>query len=193
MNHDMNIIGLFPVSLASTTVDLPDASLIKWQHQTDFKQSVYDLHTIAEWQTFASTITDYCARYLTEIGYKSQTVWITQMWANEYPAGTGIPTHVHSNSLLSGCVYFDNNSPTVFYNQRQKQLEMIQIPVETVTAYNSEYFTVEAIKGRMVVWPSWMPHSSEPAKGTRLTVSFNILPEELGKPDGFNYVDLRRS
>lgn len=190
MTNELNIAGLFPVPIASTQIDLPDTSLIEWKYESDFKQSVYDLHTLESWQPLCANILEYATLFLSNIGYEQRNLFITQMWANEYPIGAKIPPHVHSNSLLSGCIYFDNNSPTVFHNHRQKQLEMVQVPVNEVTPYTSEVFTVEAKAGRLVLFPSWLVHSSGPAVNDRLTVSFNLMPRELGKPSGFNYVNL---
>lgn len=191
MQHELNIVGLFPTPIASTVIDLPDISLVEWKYEKDFKQSVYDLHTIESWSSTCDTILAYATKFLQETGYSQRDLFITQMWANEYPKGASISAHVHSNSLLSGCIYFDDNTPTVFHNQRQKQLEMVQVPNTTLTPYNSETFTVSAEKGRLVLFPSWLVHSSQPAAYTRTTVSFNIMPRELGLPDGFNYVNLQ--
>ena len=191
MQHELNIVGLFPIPIASVNIDLPDTRFIDWKYENDFKQSQYDLHTIPEWQDTCKTILKHAKNFLVDVGYEEKELFITQMWANEYPVGKGIPPHIHTNSLLSGCIYFDDNSPTIFHNQKQKQLEMVSIPTTTVTPYTSEIFTVEAKRGRMVLFPSSLAHSSEAAKVTRTTVSFNLLARELGTPDGFNYVNLQ--
>ena len=191
MKEELNIVGAFPIPLASVNIELPDISLVKWKYENDFKQSVYDLHTILEWKPTCDLILDYASNFLTNIGYEKRDLFITQMWANKYSVGEKIPPHIHTNSLLSGCIYFDNNSPTVFHNQKQKNLDMVSIPTNAATPYTSEIFTVEAKRGRMVLFPSNLAHSSETAKATRTTVSFNLLPRELGTPDGFNYVNLQ--
>ena len=191
MQNELDIYGIFPTPIASTTIDLPDTSFITWKYETDFKQSVYTLHEIAEWKSTVDTILEHAGSFLEQTGYERRELFITQMWANEYPPGTSIPSHVHSNSLLSGCIYFDNNSPTIFHYQRQKQMDMVQVPVSMLTPFTSETFTVEAQTGRMVLFPSSLVHSSAVSDVSRLTVSFNIMPRELGKPDGFNYVNLR--
>lgn len=191
MQHELNIIGLFPVAIASVNIELPDISCVNWKYEKDFKQSQYDLHTIPTWQDTCKAILKHAKEFIVDIGYDERELFITQMWANEYPIGKGIPAHVHTNSLISGCIYFDDNSPTIFHNQRQKQLEMVSIPTATVTPYTSEIFTVEAKRGRMVLFPSSLVHSSEAARSIRTTVSFNLLARELGTPDGFNYVNLK--
>jgi len=190
MNNELNVIGLFPIPIASTEIKLPDINLVEWKYEVDFKQSDYNLHTISQWNSTIQDILTLARNFLQEVGYEDRELFITQMWANEYPPGTNITPHVHTNSLLSGCIYFDDSTPTIFYNQRQKQTEMVQIPVENITPYTSEVFTVQAQKGRIVFFPSWLAHSSQPAEQTRTTVSFNIMARELGKPDGFNYVNL---
>jgi uncharacterized protein (TIGR02466 family) len=89
--------------------------------------------------------------------------------------------HVHPNCLLSGLVYIKTPlscGPTMFASPRKftKQLE----PVYTArNELNSDFIIIPAEKGRMLIWPSHMPHAVE--SGTvietedRITMPFNIM------------------
>ncbi len=89
--------------------------------------------------------------------------------------------HVHPNCLLSGLVYVrtpKNCGSTVFASPRQltKNLEPTYLQKNEL---NSDLFTVPAEKGRMLIWPSHVPHAVE--QGTadeseeRIVVAFNIM------------------
>ncbi|MFL6546039.1 MAG: TIGR02466 family protein [Candidatus Udaeobacter sp.] len=91
------------------------------------------------------------------------------------------PVHVHPNCLLSGLVYIKtpkNCGPTSFASPRRftKNLEPRYLQKNDLNSY---FFVMPAEKGRMLIWPSHIPHAVE--QGTadesedRITVPFNIM------------------
>ena len=70
--------------------------------------------------------------------------------------------HIHPNCLLSGLVYIKtpkNCGSTVFISPRQlsKNLEPTYLEKNEI---NSDAFTMPAEKGRMLIWPSYVPHDA---------------------------------
>lgn len=192
MQNELSVIGIFPTPVAHTIIDLPDISNINWIYDEGaFLQSESTLHLTDEFKSTVDVILNFAKLYLKRAGYGDQDLWITQMWANKYLKGQNITPHVHSNSLVSGCIYFDNSTPTLFHHH--KDVEMIQVASTEKNEYSSRFFTVESIPGRLVLFPSDLVHSSVSVdtNSPRHTVSFNILPRELGLERGFNYVDLK--
>jgi len=192
MQNELTVMGIFPTPIAHTQIELPELSSIDWKYDKGtFLQSQSDLHNKTFMQQTVMQILDFAKEYLDRCGYGKQELWITQMWANKYSQGQNITPHVHSNSLVSGILYFDRSSPTIFYHH--KDVEMVQVPSIQQNEFSSRYFTVESIPGRLVLFPSDMVHSSVAVEqnSPRVTVSFNILPRALGKESGFNYVDLK--
>jgi uncharacterized protein (TIGR02466 family) len=89
--------------------------------------------------------------------------------------------HVHPNCLLSGIVYIKapkNCGPTVFVSPRQFTKMLIPSYFER-NEINSDTFVSPAEKGRMVIWPSHIPHAVE--QGTadeaedRIVLAFNVM------------------
>ena len=109
------------------------------------------------------------------IAVRRNSHYITSMWANITHPNHRQDINVHPNCLLSGLVYIKtpvNCGGTLFASSRKftKNLE---------PQYNSDFIVVPAEKGRMLMWPSHVPHSVE--QGTadesedRITVPFNVM------------------
>jgi uncharacterized protein (TIGR02466 family) len=89
--------------------------------------------------------------------------------------------HTHPNCLLSGIVYIKTPKkcgPTVFASPRQlaKNLEPTYLEKNE---FNADVFVFPAEKGRMLMWPSHVPHAVEEgaadASQDRIVLAFNIM------------------
>ena len=103
---------------------------------------------------------------------------ITNMWATIYPKGAHVPEHVHNNSLYSG-VFYAKTSPNcgniVFKDPSYIAKSMASklsdgFPSVPVT------FTQEVDTGIMILFPSWLPHYTQPNESDedRIIISFNL-------------------
>lgn len=198
MTNELNISGIFPIPIATTQIELPDISNIKWVQGDEFLQSEDDLHKKDYMKDTVSSILDSACAFAESIGWRKEQYFITQMWANKYSANTkqkkggNIHAHFHSNSLLSGVLYFDDNSPTRIFNH-DKTRQIIKTSSAENTPFTSEIFTVNAKPGRLLLFPSYLVHDSEPSDKERVTIAFNILPNSLGIKLDYNYLDLSKS
>lgn len=197
MTNELNINGIFPIPIATTTIDLPDISQINWVQGDEFLQSEDDLHKRDYMQDTVAKILDSACAFGENVGWRKDTYFITQMWANKYSPNTeqkkggNIHAHFHSNSLLSGVLYFDDNSPTRIFNH-DKTRQIIKSSNAENTIFTSEIFTVAAKPGRLLLFPSYLVHDSEPSDKERVTIAFNILPTSLGIKLDYNYLDLSK-
>jgi len=197
MNNELNISGIFPIPVATTTIDLPDISQIKWVQGDQFLQSEDDLHKRDYMQDTVTKILDSACAFGENVGWRKDSYFITQMWANKYSPttevkkGGNIHAHFHSNSLLSGVLYFDENTPTRIFNH-DKTRQIIKSSSAENTIFTSEVFTVNAKPGRLLLFPSYLVHDSEPSDKERVTIAFNIMPKRLGIQMDYNYIDLSK-
>jgi len=197
MTNELNISGIFPIPIATTTIDLPDISQVKWVQGKEFLQSEDDLHKKDYMQDTVAKILDSACAFAENVGWRKEKYFITQMWANKYSAqseesnGGAIHPHFHSNSLLSGVLYFDDNSPTRIFNH-DKTRQIIKSSNAENTIFTSEIFTVAAKPGRLLLFPSYLVHDSEPSDKERITIAFNIMPTSLGIKLDYNYLDLSK-
>lgn len=113
----------------------------------------------------------------TYMKYDCDQLAITNSWVNvalgDYKMYQNV--HRHSMSLLSAVYYLTEGSPTLFedpvIHRTQAQLEVLRF------GYNP-FYDSEARPGKLVIFPSWMYHSSVPhlGKENRYVISFNCLP-----------------
>jgi uncharacterized protein (TIGR02466 family) len=122
-----------------------------------------------------------CGIVLDALAVKRDSHYITNMWANIANPNRRHFMHMHPNCLLSGVVYIKtpkNCGPTAFASPRllARNLEPTYVKKNDL---NADVFVMPAEKGRMVIWPSHMPHSVEQGsadeKEERIVVAFNIM------------------
>jgi uncharacterized protein (TIGR02466 family) len=140
-----------------------------------------DLHTRPEMKELVDVIVRESATVLDAFAIKRDSHYITNMWANIANPNNRGHMHVHPNCLLSGLVYIrapHNCGPTMFASPRRlaKNIEPSYLQKNDL---NSDFIIMPAEKGRMLIWPSHIPHAQE--RGTadeseeRIVVPFNIM------------------
>jgi uncharacterized protein (TIGR02466 family) len=103
------------------------------------------------------------------------------MWANITHPNHRQDVHVHPNCLLSGLVYIKtpvNCGGTLFASSR-KYTKNLEPQYFAKNDLNSDFIVVPAEKGRVLMWPSHVPHSVEQGiadeSEDRITVPFNVM------------------
>ena len=107
--------------------------------------------------------------------------YITNMWGNITHPNHLHHMHIHPNCLLSGIIYIKtpaNCGPTMFASPRQLS-RMIEPHFTAKNEINSDVFIFPAEKGRMLMWPSYLPHAVEHGTANededRIVVAFNLM------------------
>jgi uncharacterized protein (TIGR02466 family) len=140
-----------------------------------------DLQTYPQMQELVDVIMRESEQILDIFAIKRASHYITNMWANIAHPNRRHSMHVHPNCLFSGLVYIKtpkNCGPTVFVSPRQlaKNLEPTYLQKNE---FNSDAFVMPAEKGRMLMWPSHVPHAVEEGHADdmqdRIVVAFNIM------------------
>lgn len=162
-----------------------------------FYQTSGDLENDQLYWKLKTTVENIAEEFYVEMGYKRTNMFVTQMWGNIMKGNGRISEHYHSNSLVSGVFYVDidesYSGSTVFSEPLNGIQRMISIPIDHSTKYNTEKFKINVKKQMLVLFPSYLNHYSEHNvdKNERITISFNILPKNLGKFADLNFVNLR--
>lgn len=115
---------------------------------------------------------------------------ITGCWANISPRGASHRAHVHPNNFLSGVYYLKvpPGSGFISFNDPRPQVMQISPRMSASTPLNSNMQSVPVEEGRMVVFPSWLPHAvpPNPHEDVRISVSFNLMfrdfTERMSRP-----------
>lgn len=139
-----------------------------------------DLHTIPEFKELVDVAIAESAKVLDSYSVMRESHHITSMWANITHPNHRQNMHVHPNCLLSGLIYIKaplNCGPTMFASPRRLS-KNFEPRYQVRNEINSDFFIMPAEKGRMLLWPSHIPHAVE--QGTadeseeRIVVAFNV-------------------
>jgi len=103
---------------------------------------------------------------------------ITNLWATIYPNKSYVPEHIHNNSLYSGVFYVNtsaNCGNIVFKDPSYIAKSMSSMMNNSFPSVDTVY-TQEVSDGLMVLFPSWLPHSTQPndSEEDRIIISFNL-------------------
>jgi uncharacterized protein (TIGR02466 family) len=140
-----------------------------------------DIHNLPQMKELVDIVLKETGIVLDILAIKRDSHYITNMWGNIGNPNARGNMHVHPNCLLSGLVYIKtpvNCGPTIFVSPRRftKNLEP---SYRERNDLNTDVFIMPAEKGRMLIWPSHVPHAVE--RGTaneaedRITLPFNVM------------------
>jgi uncharacterized protein (TIGR02466 family) len=139
-----------------------------------------DLQTRAEFKELVAVAMGESEKVLDRFGVIRDSHYVNSMWANITHPNHRQNMHVHPNCLLSGLIYIkapQNCGPTMFASPR-RLLKNFEPRYREQNDINTDYFMMPAEKGRMLLWPSHIPHAVE--QGTadeteeRIVVAFNV-------------------
>ena len=140
-----------------------------------------DLQNLPEMAELVDVIMRELAQILDIYAIKRDSHYVTNMWANIAHPNRRHSMHMHPNCLFSGIVYIktpQHCGPTVFASPRQlaKNFEPTYL---AKNEFNADVFVMPPEKGRMLLWPSHVPHAVEEGKADenedRIVIAFNIM------------------
>mgnify|MGYP001239610071 FL=1 len=128
-------------------------------------------------------------KYIDELKYEYEDLYITDMWSNILRIGETHRPHTHSNNLVSGIFYIQCNddSPAINFIDPRPQTTVLQPQQKEYTKENSTTWQVPAKINRMVLFPSWLQHYVPKNNSyDRISVSFNVmLRGQVGRSENF--------
>ncbi len=111
----------------------------------------------------------------------AQKLSVTQSWTLINPPGVGMHGHTHSNSLVSGSLYYTEmpDPPGNMIFERFNQYRQIELMVEEGKSniYNAPRNAVVPKKGDLVLFSSSIQHYVEPnnSEQDRYSIAFNAF------------------
>jgi uncharacterized protein (TIGR02466 family) len=140
-----------------------------------------DLQNLPEMKEVADVIMEESGIILDTYAIKRDSHYIANMWANIANPNRRHNFHIHPNCLLSGIVYIKtprNCGRTIFASPRMNS-KLIEPSYLRQNEFNADIFSLPPEKGRMMIWPSHVPHAVE--QGTadeaedRIVLAFNVM------------------
>lgn len=181
----MNRISLFPTDIftfynkninnENLILNLENyADLVKQSSTLSFIRNIHDKPEMSDLFNWISLCLD---EVKVSEKYDCDRFDITSSWFNRSLPNSGMAQnyHRHSMSFFSGIYYLTEGSHTVFedpvLHRTQAELEVLRFD------YSPREHTV-AEPGKLVIFPSWLYHTSMPHYGSkdRYIISFNTMP-----------------
>jgi uncharacterized protein (TIGR02466 family) len=140
-----------------------------------------DIHTLPEMQELVDVIMNESGQILDVYKVQRDSHYITNMWANITHPNHRHHMHIHPNCFLSGIVYIKapkDCGPTLFSDPKLNA-KMIEPTYTEMNVHNTSQIVTPAEKGRMLIWPSYLPHAVEYGTAKededRIVVAFNVM------------------
>ena len=140
----------------------------------------------------ANTVQEVLDFYAKEVMGIPQQIYVTQSWSLMNEPNTGMHAHSHSNSILSGSIYYtdlpDPPARMVFTRHKTYQQIDLQPTLGIKTIYNSPTTTVTPRKNEMFLFASDLTHLVEPnaTAQPRYAIAFNTFVK--GKLGGYRNI-----
>lgn len=139
------------------------------------------LHMCPELNSFFNWIDEVLEDCRRTFRWEAERLGVNLAWCNKADSAGQHQVHVHPNSFLSGVYYLsDNSSPTIFEDPRYQTRSGLML-VSHAQPMMSKAWAAPSDKGTLVLFPSWLPHFTEPDPNIpggeyRYTLSFNSMP-----------------
>ncbi len=131
-----------------------------------------------EWKDVVSFIYSFASTMVQSVNNAASKPTFMNMWTTIYPPGAYVPEHVHSNALLSGVFYAKTpaNSGNIVFRDPASVAKIMFIRNMTEFPAVETMHVHEVRTGSMVIFPAWLPHSTEVNQSDedRIIVSFNL-------------------
>lgn len=135
-----------------------------------------------ELRSIREAVGEALATYAREVMGIAHVLEVTQSWALMNPPGVGMHAHTHSNSLVSGSLYYAPmpNPPGNMVFERTngyRQIEM-EVKADKTNIYNTQRNAVVPKQGDLVLFSSSILHFVETNQSNqnRYSIAFNAFP-----------------
>ena len=147
----------------------------KWSKNSKYQSNMCTNFNVAKQQRSWYTKSDLQAfvwnpidQLLSELNQQTSQCKLDDIWWNVYQKGDYAPLHNHGNYGISGVYLLQLNEPnkTVFSCNTRTTIK---------NEHDLQYYDTKHVKeGTVLLFPSQLNHSVDPAESTRMTISFNV-------------------
>jgi uncharacterized protein (TIGR02466 family) len=135
----------------------------------------------SEMKSIAKAVQDALDTFASEVMGIKHKLKVTQSWSLINPPGVGMHAHTHSNSLISGSLYYTDmpNPPGNMIFERHGSYQQIEMEVQAKkqNIYNATRNAVIPKRGDLVLFSSSLQHYVEPNQSAqnRYSIAFNTF------------------
>ena len=140
------------------------------------------LFDLPEMRSIKKAVDEALATFASEVMGISHKLDVTQSWSLINPPGVGMHAHTHSNSLISGSLYYAPmpDPPGNMIFERTNGYRQIEMAVDTArtNVYNTQRNAIVPKEGDLVLFASSILHFVETnnSQQNRYSIAFNTFP-----------------
>ena len=131
--------------------------------------------------------------YFKNLGFIDHNFRICNSWGNLINKGESIPSHIHRNSLISGCFYLSSDNSNIYFENPLEKKWLFSMEKEEGNNNNLKkpqtwaQYSISPKQNQLIFFPSWLTHIiGESKEDGRISIAFNIIPKGLiGNPTTF--------
>jgi uncharacterized protein (TIGR02466 family) len=142
------------------------------QSKVSFSNSVLD-----SFKSLKKQFDHYANIYATDVLKIKNTIYMSHSWVTFGNQAGGHPPHIHKGCLFSISYYVYGNGKLYLNFIRSRLNEAMNFPYDLIenNNYNSDCNFFETKPSRMIIFPSWIQHSSNEFDGDRLMIGANYF------------------
>ena len=122
-------------------------------------------------------------------------LYITQSWMNRTMPGEFHHPHKHPNSIVSGTFYIETNDLDVIqFKKPGSDTSPWLFATKQWNTWNSSTWALPVVKGQLLLWRSYLPHSVPHTTGpnARYSLSFNTFVRgDIGEEHDMTAISLK--
>lgn len=194
-----NIVPLFSVPILyvfETGYQLTEKETvaIKSLKETDHANNLSEDRYVLENQALENLkvfLQNMINEYSKDVCGVTDNFYITNSWSAKNSTGVDHPRHNHPNSIFSGVFYVqaeEFTAPLTLHHKTPifKKFEL-EYHYSTYNVFNSNDWTFPVKSGSLIIFPSWVEHSSSlnESDEDRIIIGFNTFVK--GKFGDYNY------
>lgn len=199
MSSDYSVLDLFPTPLFTAFIPARFAALIEFLYQTEMQPQgldeanfgnrsvssyVLDEPELADLSAFLKgQVEQFASR---ELRYRHDSFRLTQSWISTKAPGQHHAVHTHSNSVISGVLFFgtaDEKTPAICFHKPVGTINAPYIYLDSDNSLEGSRFSVDRhhvdfLPGMLVLFPSYLHHSVplNQSRSIRYSLAFNAVP-----------------
>jgi uncharacterized protein (TIGR02466 family) len=181
VDHTLTLVNDFIKTTGFTNSAPPDHLLTTFYNDKNFLGNINDIALI-------NIINTASRDFFKILGYDPDCFTDITSWLQFNQSNSHFIRHEHYGSLVSGVVYLQtpkNCGNIVFHNPletRRTTAAFFGAIKQKDNPYNFDQINVSPVKGEMILFESWLPHSVEQnlSLDNRISISFNVWANKHG-------------
>lgn len=122
-----------------------------------------------------------CDKAMAQLSWKRDAIYVNGMWANATNTTHRHMVHTHPNSMMSGIIHIQSpeGAGCTTFSDPRPAARVMELNVDEYSELNGGVMMVKPSEGKMLIWPSWLPHGVEVPEQEhskdRIVVAFNVM------------------